>query len=392
MSRSSIFNFDSYQGFGLKFPATALCVVALIAGIEAGLRALPDTWLLVDSTSRLGLTTFYDNEVIPRFEHPQIVIVGTSRAEDAVAPAPLDEALGLPPWSTVNLGLAGARPYDGLGFYEDHRARMKQAKLVIYFSDEWHFSSGWGLGWRYFQRAPLEERLRLLPEGKMPQLVKPADVSDEDWAQMEADRLAKKREQLDQLRTTMLTDWVFQMRLKLRYIPKAIAVNFFGASPGKQLVVTDEHLVQRPEKHKDKELGPPSEDMEKFRERVDGFYENFDTHPLMLEHVRKLARMVQEDGGRFVIVQMPNRKMHQDCVEKYHPVEYQQHEDALKELGKELGVPVYVYRHPAEVGLEEIDYLDYGHLARRGCARFTAFMAELIKRDKLLEPAGAPKK
>lgn len=392
MSRSSIFSFESYHGFGLRFPATALCVVALIAGLELGLRALPDSWLLVDSTSRLGLTTFYDTKVIPRFEHPQIVIVGTSRAEDAVAPAPLDEALGLPEWSTMNLGLAGARPYDGLGFYEDHRERMKQAKLVLYFSDEWHFSSGWGLGWRYFQRAPLEERLRLLPEGEMPQLKKPEDVSEEKWAEMQAERLAKKREQLDQLRTTMLTDWVFQMRLKLRYIPKAVAVNFFGTSPGKQLIITDEHLVQRPEKSKDKELGPPSEDIERFRERVEGFYENFDTHPLMLDHVRKLARMVQEDGGRFVIVQMPNRKMHQDCVTRYHPAEFEQHVAALEALGRELGVTVYVFREPQECGLEEIDYFDYGHMARRGCRRFTAFMAELIKRDKLLEPASAPKK
>ncbi|MCK6471044.1 MAG: hypothetical protein L6R28_04795 [Planctomycetes bacterium] len=392
MSRSSIFNFESFQGFRPPFPATALSVVALIAGLELGLRALPDAWLLVDSTSRLGLTTFYDTKVIPLFEHPQVVIVGTSRAEDAVAPAPLDKALGLPEWSTMNLGLAGARPYDGLSFYEDHRERMKQAKLVIYFSDEWHFSSGWGLGWRYFLRAPLDERLRLLPPGAMPQLQKPEDVSDEKWAEMEDQRMSMKHEQLDLLRTTMLTDWVFQMRLKLRYIPKAIAVNFFGASPGKQLVITDEHLVQRPEKHKDKELGPPSEELEKFRERVDGFYENFDTHPLMLEHVRKLARMVKEDGGRFVIVQMPNRKIHQDCVEKYHPVEYRQHADALHALGQELGVPVYVYRYPSECGLEDIDYLDYGHLARRGCRRFTAFLAGLIKRDKLLEPAADPKK
>lgn len=385
MSRSSIFSSDSFAGFGLRFPATALGVVALLGLIELGLRVVPDPWLYSSSRSRLGVFTFFETDVIPKFEQPLVVVLGTSRAQDAVVPRQLDEALGLPEFSTVNLGIQAGRPYDALRFYTDHRERMKQARLVLLFVDEWHFSSGWGLGWRYVLEAPLGERIRLVPEGRMPELPKPADLSDAEWAERERLLREDKRRQLEELRTVVLTDWAFSMRLKLGYVPSAIGINLLKLGKTKSLEMTEDYQVLRPEKERDRAWGPVQDDAAAFDERIHGFYERFDTHPVLTGHVEQLAKLVKEDGGRLVLIQMPNRRIHQEEVERLYAPHYEQHVAALKDLGARLDVPVFVWRYPEACGLQEISYLDYGHMAREGSKQFTAFLAEVIQKEKLLE-------
>lgn len=379
MSRSSIFSFDSLRGLSPRFPGTLLAVICIVGGMELTLRLLPDDFLFWKSRSRQGVFTFFERVVIPKFEQPRVVVMGTSRAEDAVIPKRLDSALGLPDNSTVNLGLQGGRPHDALLFYSRHRERLRQAQLVILMLDEWHFSSGWGLGPRYALRAPLEERIDIVQDTELPDLPEPKEMT----AEARALRNKKKREQLQRLRTTLLTDYAFNMRLKLRYIPPAIGIHLLGLGKTKQLAMDENNQVIRPEKRK-RRSKRKIENPKRFHRRIHGFYKQFDSHPILVRHVTQLAEMIREDGGRLVLLQMPNRRMHQEEVENLYPECYKQHVRKIREIAKKHEVAALVYRFPKECGLEETEFEDYGHLAKEGAQDFTDFLADLIKENDWL--------
>ncbi|MCZ7648468.1 MAG: hypothetical protein M5U26_24945 [Planctomycetota bacterium] len=384
MPHSSIFSFEAFRGFGFRFPATLLGVAALIFGLELGLRLTPDAWLYASSRSRLGVFSFFEREVIPRFPDPRILVLGSSRAEDAVVPKQLDEALGLPDFSAENLGIQAGDVHDALVFYRRHRNALGRARLVILCTDEWHFSSGAGLGWRYRLHAPISERWALGRPGAEPEWARPEQLDEPRWgAELEA-RRAAKREQAERLRTQLLLDGIFSMRQKLAYVPTAVAFNLLGLGKNKGLDFTEERQIRRPERKRDDEFGPAIDNPATFDNRLQTFYADFDAHPVLLGHVEALARMVAEDGGRLVLLQMPNRRLYQEEVERLYPAEYELHARALRELGARLGARVYLYRYPEECGLEDRNYLDYGHLAKAGSRRFTEFLAELIRREELL--------
>ncbi len=396
MSRSSIFNFESVRSLRPQMPAALLAAVGVIAVLEIGLRLTPDPWLYPSSKSRQGIVTFFEQEVIPHFKNPRIIIMGTSRAMDGIRPAMLDGLLGLPKDATLNLGLQGGRPFDALRLYRRNRERLgfhvpnpqqgkeNEKKLVLLFLDEWHFSSGWGLGARFALHAPLKERFGLTSATTLPDLPRPPHITPSEWERRIQKRKADKQQKLERLRTILLTDQVFNMRLKLRYVLPALGLNL-GLATTREMVLNEENQVIRPEHKRLKPYGRVIKNPRSLHNRIHGFYRDFDSHPILIDHVRKLATLVQADGARLVLIQMPNRGQHQFAVETLYGPHYAQHIKTTETLARELKIPFYLYRMPADCGLEERHFYDYGHLALKGSETFTQFIAELIRKEGLLD-------
>src|ERR1043165_1346813 len=128
MSRTSIFNFESLEGFMPRRPKGLLLAAAIVLCLEIGLRLAPDKWLFV-SYSRPEFYVFMEQEVLPKFSQPQIAILGTSHAADAIVPDELDAALGLPPYSTANLGIFGSRSNEWLDMYRRNRSEEHTSEL-----------------------------------------------------------------------------------------------------------------------------------------------------------------------------------------------------------------------------------------------------------------------
>src|SRR5437868_3497291 len=102
MFLSSIFNFESLRGFRPRAPATLLAVIGVIASIEIFARLLPEERLL-RANNIFGEVAFIEHDILPKFPDPRVVLLGSSRMRRAVVPKQLDEALGMPIGSTINL-------------------------------------------------------------------------------------------------------------------------------------------------------------------------------------------------------------------------------------------------------------------------------------------------
>ncbi|HYG76578.1 MAG TPA: hypothetical protein VEK08_16355 [Planctomycetota bacterium] len=341
MLRSSIFSFESLSGFSPRMPATVLSVLALVLLLEGVMRFIPADKLM-PGKSRQSEMRFLKKELLDKSPEPAVLLMGSSRIRRAVNPRLLDQQLGLPEHSTLNLGLASGRLFEALYFYRENYDKLKSAKLVVLGIDEWHLSTGWRLGSVYELNAPWSERFAM--SGR--------------------------------LRNQLVLDGLFSMRLKMRLLPNAVAVALGirkPESPG--LTVTDDYQVLP----KARKTLPADIDPRRFHETIGTFYENFAIHPVMEGHVEAIAKLVKESGGQLVLMQLPNRAAYQREIERLKKDEFEQHVAAMSALAKRLDVPWYLYRDPSECGLDELSFQDYGHMTPEGAKAFTRFVAPLFK-------------
>ncbi|MGD0091944.1 MAG: hypothetical protein ABSE73_18680 [Planctomycetota bacterium] len=344
MTRSLMFSLESFADFRPRCPATLLAVAGLVAALEVALRLVPEG-LLIPAHSREVELLFMEREVLARVPQPQVVLLGSSRLRYAVAPGLLDERLGLPPASTLNAGLDGAHAFEALLFYERNRARLKHARLVILYTDEWYLSSGWQLGPLFEMHAPWPDRLGL-PE---PQ------------------------------RTRMLLDGIFSMRLRLRMIFETVSNRLSWRKADVLELKLDENNQVVP--LRPRPIQAVAGDPARYDGTIEAFYSHFAICQVQMGHLEKLGRLVREDGGRFVIMQFPNRSAYQGEVQKLHAAEYAQHLAALGALAQRLDVPLAVFAEPSACGLSDYDYADYGHFTPAGARKFTEFLADTIKKE-----------
>ncbi len=336
MSRSSILNFESLEGFTPRVPKTLLAVVCAIVLIEACVRLIPER-KLVPVASRQGEIFFMEDEVLSKFDAPKIVVLGSSRIRRAIVPAQLDAQLGLPKGSTVNLGLAYARVFESLYLYERNEAKLKNAEWVVLNLDDWQLSTGPKMSNSLYEtHGPLWERL-----------------SYPEWQ-----------------RQRLFLDGVFNMRVTLKLVPGAI----FGRKKDVQTLKLDDNNQILPP--------PRKEQLDNIDEQIALFYERFNISEVLLNHIEALAKKVKENGGKFVLMQLPNCAEYQKKVALTHSAEAKLERDAVETLAKKLGVPLLFFDRPDELGLNDSDYEDYGHLRPSGAKVVTEFLGMKIQEWK----------
>ncbi len=366
MCRSSIFNFESLEGFSPRIPSGLLLAVALVFSVELGVRFAPDTWL-IPSYSRLGFRGFMEHDVLPKFNDPKIAIVGTSRAADALNPVSVDEALDLPAFSTVNLSIFGSRTSDWLDLYQRNRAKLSQCKLFIVVVDEWSFSSGVGNDEQFCVDAPFVDRINFVESPE--RLREPARKIE-----------PAKLEFLELKRNRLLADWAFNMRLKLGFVPLAVAKSLHLGKK-REPEFDEYHMIRSTTA----ETGKEAENPLNYHERIRNFYKFFDAHYIYLRHIRDLAALIKQDGGHLMLLHLPNRRSYQNEVDKLFPNEYAEHIRTTNYLALETKSSFYSFKYPEEIGLTDSDYVDYCHMAMSGTEKCTKAMVNLIQKDKLLK-------
>ncbi len=342
MPRSSIFNFESLHGLAPRFPATLLAVLAIVGAIEIVLRFTPAE-TLAPGKSRQAEMRFLEHEVLEKFPPPKILLMGSSRIRRAINPRLLDEQLGLPRHSTMNLGLASGRIFEALYFYQKNQARLSSAQLVVLGIDEWHLSTGWRLGSVYELNAPWSERMSLP----------------------------------NPLRTRLLLDGAFTMRLKLPLVFPAIAAAAgLRKKEAVELTLNDDYQVLP----RARKALPADIDPRRFHETIGTFYDTFHIDPVMEGHVEALAKLVKAAGGKLILLQLPNRAAYHQEVERLRGKEFEQHVSTMTRLAQRLDVPFYLYRLPSECSLDETSFEDYGHMTPEGAALFTRHAAGTIRK------------
>ena len=261
--------------------------------------------------------------------------MGSSRTRDSVVPKLLDRELMRPEGTTGNLGMNGARVFDSLYVYEHNEEKLKGAEFVFLNVDEWHLSTGADvLNPVYDMNGPLSERLRF-----------PKDQ-----------------------RTRMVLDGIFSMRVKFSLVGSAL---FRKSKPWRPLDANNQAQYS---------TVPVKE--EYLAIRMNQFYNKFEISDVMLEHIKALALRVKANGGKFVLLQMPNRNAYQKLVDQSYGKEFIQQRRALEALARTIQVPFYAYNRPEEIGLTDSDYGDYGHVTPEGAVKVTKFMSGLIRKLK----------
>lgn len=343
MSRSSIFNFESFEGFKPRTPLTVLAVAGVLLALEISVRLIPEE-SLIPTKSRQGEIFFLERELLPRVEKPRVLLLGSSRIRRAVVPKLLDEKTGLPPNSTLNCGLASGRVYEAKHLYDRNIEKLGKAELVILNIDEWHLSQGWRLGSLYELHAPWPERVAFA----------------------------------EPVRSRMILDGIFSMRLKLPLVPSLLKKK---KDSGPNLKLDDNNQVLPPPRKNKVEV----DDAAQYAGEMETFYNRFQLSSVLEAHIEALATEVKAHGGKFVLLQLPNRAAYQAEVNAKHGSEFKSHVAALQALAKRIDAPLYFYDDPKQCGLTDESFEDYGHMTPDGGRAFTQFLADLIAREQLLK-------
>ncbi len=330
MWHSSIFSFESLRTVRPRLPLTIVAVLALLVVAEGACRRLPQRWF-VDPWLGTARIVFIEDHILPTCDSPKVVFLGSSRGMFGVNPRLLDRRLGLPDRSCVNCSILTGGPELFLKFYHRNRRKLKSAELVILNVDEWHF-----VGPPTFSAG-----------GEPP---------------------------------TMFIDEVFPMRERyLALVDNLLMMTGFSKARTLGLMVDENNQAWSSPKQ---DFSYPA-DLKSYRTIIRGSYYREDECicPYKLAMVTQLAKMVHEDGGRFVIIQMPNRAaFHREVLSLYGP-EFRRRVAAVRALD----LSYYLFEHPAECGLSDDSYTDGMHLRPTGADQFTCFLADWIRRENLLK-------
>ena len=101
----------------------------------------------------------------------------------------------------------------------------------------------------------------------------------------------------------------------------------------------------------------------------------------------ELLAFTEQRGVNVLLVQPPKRAAYQDWIDKNATAAYRQYLSFVHSLDGP-GVAVHTWERPDEIGLSDDSFYDYGHMSEDGAARFTRFLATMIRREGLLLPAG----
>jgi len=353
---SSIFSFETLRGFTPSIPWTWIGVILSVLLVEVGTRHLPGSFLK-RSGGWVGELYLAEQDVLGSGV-PEVVILGSSTAQYGVEPTVLEAAWGRDRGAVVNLALRGGGAFDALQVYKRNRAQLRKARAVVFCADVWTFNASFGPFQRYRLLAPLKER------GSFASSI----------AFVRSQERAAGLEALRTRRNSLVVDHFFKMRVLTPYAIRSGTIELrLGRQKKWPQVGAGRILAKRPQS-----LGPERIEEARFRSLARERCEAFAIHPLYVEHLRELARLLREDGVRLIVVELPVRDRYQDLLESEFDLEVAAHTSTLASLTRATGTTWLQFRRASECGLAPEDFRDYAHLATDGTRKLSRFLGEQL--------------
>lgn len=114
------------------------CIVwLLLSALMVGVAWVSNAWIFHDHLPSVRAKMGPKIEAV---NNPQVVILGSSRAAFGIAPRVLAGELGLPADAVVNAAFPGMTPADIEKGWQIYEGKLKAAKLVLYFTDDYYLS------------------------------------------------------------------------------------------------------------------------------------------------------------------------------------------------------------------------------------------------------------
>ncbi len=114
----------------------AMLVVALLLGLKLSELQLTTTHALALPPPGQPLMAL-EEQVIAPAPTPTVVILGSGPVRAAVQARQLEDELGLPVGSVLNLGMSAGSASDALTLYERNRSKLQQARWLVVAVDGW---------------------------------------------------------------------------------------------------------------------------------------------------------------------------------------------------------------------------------------------------------------
>ncbi|MFN3202878.1 MAG: hypothetical protein ACE366_31085 [Bradymonadia bacterium] len=315
-------------------PKGALLAAVILLIVEFGAARQDWLWDWSGHTPA-GIVAAMDRQVITPAQPPKVLVMGSSRIRDGVAPRDLESTLGLQQGDVLNVALSQGTPKDALLLYTRHREKFAKASVVVLGLEDWYVNAGYPPTDRQRRNYTLSERLEGFTSDHYPSL-----IAGWAWRTYDARRSVKR-----------LAQYVTRGRQR-------------------DIKVSDDGRVVWREETGDR--GPSKINVARVADRYMGHWK-FKT--LELEAIKDLEEMVKADGSRLMLFQPPLRNAYIDYVEAEHAKRINQYRDAIKDLGIEM----LFGERGSDFGLEEELFYDYGHCTPAGATIITRRLGEWLK-------------
>jgi len=322
---------------GLR-PWGALWALLFLLVFEAAV-ARSDWFWTFPERSRSGAFYAVERRVMARRPNPKIVVVGSSRARDAVLPSALEHELGLVTGDVANLAMTSGSPLDARELLRRNPAYFAAVDLIIVGVEDWYFLDG----------RPMQERERLF-----------ADWSEQrdGWVQRGGWPRALREHGIKSLLGTR------RMGAVIRAGPKA-----FRRMP----LDNEDRLAWR---IGDVSTGPRELDVSRDVQR---YYDGATVARYRITALRDLVTEGRRAGAHVVVVQIPLRDAYVDAVVRDHRDDWQQYRARLTAFCQGLSVPLIAVDRASDVNLVATQFRDYGHMTASGARTYSTWLGSRVR-------------
>jgi hypothetical protein len=333
------------RSIGMSAKHYAIFTLGCIALIEIVLGRT-DLVSRVFPRSDLGILFNLEDQVIPRSIGPRTLIFGTSRARGAFLPTEMERTMGLSRGQVLNLAMGGGQIFDPLITYERSRSRLTPIRSVIIQLDPFEFSTGGTPGVRYRFFGSWQDLMAY--HGR-----KRAGVIEDYF-----------------FRTNSVLPTVseyIKLLLKRGRPPDPVGLDPFGRLA--VVKIADDH-------------DPRDFTDQQFRFWIDTFYSDFQYSPVMEDQLARLIRMAKQDGAHVYLVHMPVTERFRKLLAELPGNPDQQVKTQITRLAQKYHAEIAWWESPAETGLTQRDFRDWGHLNTAGARKFSEFFARWMRSEE----------
>ena len=324
-------------------PKGVLIAVLLLLVVEFAVARQEWPWRF-EPRSSSGIVDALETQVIEPAPDPAVIVLGSSRIRDAIAPRALEENLDLDEGTVLNLGLTGGNLFDALSLYERNRIKLGEAEIAVIGVELGDFVSDPGVSNRVRRFATLEDRLAWPGEGRASLLIGSV------WRTYDA------REPIRGVITSPLRDNQSELPI---------------SEDGR--VVWREPVAEGPEEIDDVGV-------------ADGFFGEDDPGAGHAASLEELIGLLTEDGVQVLIVYLPVRDSFADVIDDEYPHLMAGLKDQLQAFNQSANVLV-IERASLVPRLLPIHFYDYGHATNVGGLVLSDYYGNVL-RDRFPDLVG----
>lgn len=287
--------------------------------------------------SQGGVIDALEQEVLHDAE-PKILLMGSSRVRDALAPRVVEKELGLEEGDVLNLGLTFGTPWDTIKIYERNRERLSSAKLAFFGVEPFQFNHYDDDSERVSRLGTLHERLEYFHGHK-------------------------------RIRKTLGYFW--------RALDAGPALDRFVKSWWKgrpSPPISDDGRIdwRTPEDNVRAAHRDAARDARRY-------FRSWRTDRWRQHQLRHLIRMLEADGMEVVVFQVPARDEYWDYVYEHYVRRLEYYIRSVRRAAS--GYPQWWSWRATEEGYHHHSFYDYGHMRDHAAVRYSRRFARRIRRS-----------